>query len=143
MMLTPIDPLFLVIPLVASLLSSRSKPNADTSNTTFSETLELETTASTTRSDRFLPLDDLIIEASRTAGYRLEEPFAEVVKGKVEEKVEEKDEDWMGNEDVVKLCQLVSVRERLKDACETQCESMYVGKEHALITPRSIRPVDR
>lgn len=127
--MTPIDPLFLVVPLVASLLSSRSKPNADNTkiDTSFSQTLDIENDPSQSRSDRFLPLDDLIVEASRTEGYKMEQPFAEVVKGKTEEKVDVVEGgEWMGNEDAVKLCQLVSVRERLKDACETQCESFYL-----------------
>lgn len=129
MMMTPIDPLFLVIPLVASLLSSRFKPTANIkADNTFSETLEIETEAPKTRSDRFLPLDDLITEASRMPGYKLDEPFAEMVKGKTEETVEAPEEEWMGNEDLVKLCQLASVRQRLKDVCETQCEYTHAVK---------------
>lgn len=129
--MTPIDPLFLVIPLVASLLASRSKSNSEKdlkADTAFSTTLELETDGTSNRSDRFLPLDDLIIEASRTAGYRLDEPFADAIKGKTEDKGDGADAvhdeaEWMGNEDVIRLCQLLSVRQRLKDACETQCKS--------------------
>ncbi|KAI5449995.1 hypothetical protein NCC49_003886 [Naganishia albida] len=144
MMMTPIDPLFLVIPLVASLLSSRFKPTANIkADNTFSETLEIETEAPKTRSDRFLPLDDLITEASRMPGYKLDEPFAEMVKGKTQETVEAPEEEWMGNEDVVKLCQLASVRQRLKDVCETQYITASEDSTYYRASPQRILQILR
>lgn len=124
--MTPIDPLFLVIPLVASLLT-RSKSD-DSPQTGFRKTLALESCAGSgpsKRDDRFLPLDDLIIEASRTGSYRLVEPFAESGKGVGEVKDEGDEAEWMGSADVVALCALDCVRTRLKDACETQSESLF------------------
>jgi hypothetical protein len=126
LLFTPIDPLFLVIPLLVSLLTTRSKSSATkpTTDSGFSATLKLET-SETKREDRFLPIDDLIIEASRTEGYRLAEPFAEV-KNEEEGKGKGEEEEWMGNEDLVGMCRLESVRSRIKDACETQCEFLPI-----------------
>lgn len=118
LLFTPIDPIFLIIPLLVSLLTTRSKSSPTTKPDAFSTTLSLES-SDAKREDRFLPLDDLIGEASLQEVYRLAEPFAEVGKG---EGKQEKEGEWMGCEDVVRLCRLESVRSRLKDACETQCE---------------------
>ncbi|KAJ9119988.1 hypothetical protein QFC24_005471 [Naganishia onofrii] len=138
MVMTPIDPLFLLIPLVVSLLSTRSRSTrAQNDNkapvTTFSTVLNMETDEKATRTDRFLPLDDLIAAASQMDVYKLEEPFAVAKKGKhgdatdsteLDALMKREEEEWTGNEDVVRLCQLQSVRQRLRDLCETQT---YLG----------------
>lgn len=137
MVMTPIDPLFLLIPLVVSLLSTRSRSTrAQNDNkapvTTFSTVLNMETDEKATRTDRFLPLDDLIAAASQMDVYKLEEPFAVAKKGKhgdatdsteLDALMKREEEEWTGNEDVVRLCQLQSVRQRLRDLCETQSKS--------------------
>jgi hypothetical protein len=121
--LTPIDPLFLVIPLLVSLLSRPGKSANDVAREQpFSATLSLET-AGGSRTDRFLPLDDLILEASRTDGYRLPEPFAQPRK-EPEPDDAVRGEEWMGSRDVVELCRLGCMRTRLADACETNGEPL-------------------
>ncbi|KAJ9113235.1 hypothetical protein QFC22_006074 [Naganishia vaughanmartiniae] len=135
MVMTPIDPLFLLIPLVVSLLSTRSRSTtraqrgSKAPDTTFSTVLDLENDENASRTDRFLPLDDLISEASRMEVYKLEEPFTVVKKGRNGDTVEgseldglmkREEDEWTGNEDVVRLCELQSVRQRLRNVCETQ-----------------------
>lgn len=138
MVMTPIDPLFLLIPLVVSLLTNHSKSNRAQNDSkhvdkTFSTVLHLENDEKATRTDRFLPLDDLITEASRMDVYKLEEPFTVTKKGKtgdaadvseLDAVMKREEEEWTGNEDVVRLCELQSVRERLRSICETQSESL-------------------
>ncbi|KAJ9104675.1 hypothetical protein QFC21_002173 [Naganishia friedmannii] len=89
----------------------------------------MESDEKATRTDRFLPLDDLITEASQMEVYKLEEPFTVTKKGKkgdvadvseLDSLMKREEEEWTGNEDVVRLCDLQSVRQRLRDLCETQ-----------------------
>lgn len=110
----PIDPLFLVIPFLVSLLS-RGRPNESPGERPFTATLALESSGGA-RTDRFLPLDDLVLEASRTRGYRLPEAFAPA--GKDEPRKD--GDEWTGCGDLVELCRLDGVRTRISHACETK-----------------------
>lgn len=123
---TPIDPLFLVIPLLVSLLARGGKPNEPRNERPFTATLALEQASGDgVRTDRFRPLDDLVLEASRAREYRLPEAFARAGKKGEEEEEEDgsqEEGEWMGSRDLVELCRLDCVRARISHACETKCK---------------------
>lgn len=141
---TPIDPTFILIPLLLLVLSrtpldtsscslssnskSKSLTNNDDPSSFFFHYLESERSGTKNRS-RFLPLDDLIHEVATSKEYRLEEPFRSRGKqqrhGRGEDEmegVEEGQGEVRVNEDLLRLCDLPRVRKVLKELCEEQSE---------------------
>jgi hypothetical protein len=143
-MFTPIDPLFLLIPLVVSLLSPSCKP-CSSSNPPSSETAAAAAAGvafgKNPNAARYLPLDDLIYEASLARGYcRLDKPFTSRVdgRGKVKSvstswvRVDEEEEtacedegDRESNEDVMRLFELDGIKVLLRELCEDQGEFFF------------------
>lgn len=128
---TPIDPFFLVVPMLLVLLSQiPPSPQASSSSSSsfFAQQLAAENKKSSR--SRFLPLDDLVHEVASSSEYRLPKPFPSRKRKRVEVDQDEDDtatgttgegaRDW--NEDVVRLCELESVREAMKAVCEVQSE---------------------
>lgn len=130
---TPIDPLFLVLPLLLSLVLSNSSSSA----VTLANALSLEKTGK--RTDRFLPLDDLLESLSRVERCRLAAPFSTQHQPKAGTKhTIDQDEDihqyeeptnedeWMGSEDVERLCSMTRVRNRVVEMCQAQGRFLFL-----------------
>jgi hypothetical protein len=127
--MTPVNPAYVVIPLLVALA---------TSETTSIQTA-LEDGKSGSRTDRYLPFDDLTESLSKLQRCRLEGPFTRLPlsskpKGKQKQVLNEDEDDVSAgadqtadggglrtaNEDVLRLCRIENVRHTLKRFCETE-----------------------
>ena len=162
--MTPINPLYLVIPLLVAQITNTS----NSSSTTLQTAIERE--KANRRTDRFLPFDDLLDSLTRLDRCRLPRPFippssergknrarGEVMR--MDMGVEEEDEmdleiermrmkagrvedeqvdQGEGNEDVGRFCEVECVRKLVKGLCETQGK-FRAKNPHQYLVKRRVR----
>ena len=154
--MTPINPKYLLIPLLISYATGRTSSSSSQSHITLPQALERQRTGE--RSDKFLPVDDLVEALARLPRNRLAMPFAETRSSKlpdrrrreVEEDLEDMDEmdremerlrpgglsnetddaargrAWEENEDVARFLNVPIVKQALLSLCESQGMSLKV-----------------